>query len=344
MASTKTFTHVYSLSTPDGSPGFDVINPMVSSGGTVGTFVLSNLPSPDSPNNLDVLGDVSNDKMQTVETTPSRKDPTIPETRTFTNRVYFGQPKDSTGVIVRVAGAKGDSYSLYSNDIREPSTPVTILPSAFVLCFGSGTHILTTRGEVTVEDLQVGDTAITVSGQPRTITWTGHRTLTADTALPIDKAPVRVRAGAFGRRLPTRDLLLSPGHPVLVGADARGEGGVLVPVMNLVNGTTIARTRVQNVTYWHVELDSHDILLAEGLAAESFLDFGCRPFFEEASNHALHNPDFVPPGLSARCRPVALEGPLVEAERRRLAAVFSQNLIDDCAWDVMVDPIALAAA
>ena len=38
---------------------------------------------------------------------------------------------------------------------------------------------------------------------------------------------------------------------------------------------------------------------------------------DEASDHALHNPDFVMPGLSARCRPVAVDGPLVEAARAR---------------------------
>ncbi len=60
--------------------------------------------------------------------------------------------------------------------------------------------------------------------------------------------------------------------------------------MCLINGTTIARELVSSVTYWHVELDAHDILLAEGLAAESYLDWGDRPFFTEGSDHALHNP------------------------------------------------------
>nr|WP_283536345.1 Hint domain-containing protein [Methylorubrum extorquens] len=59
-------------------------------------------------------------------------------------------------------------------------------------------------------------------------------------------------------------MRLSHGHPVLVGADANGEGGVLVPVMCLINGTTIVREPATQVTYWHIELDAHDILLAEG--------------------------------------------------------------------------------
>ena len=119
---------------------------------------------------------------------------------------------------------------------------------------------------------------------------------------------------------------------MLVGADTDHEGGVLVPIMYLINGTTIARVPVDTITYWHVELATHDILLAEGLPAESYLDRGDRPFFDEASDHALHNPDFVVPGVAGRCRPVALEGPLVEAERRRLGSLFAGRLDAECAW------------
>ncbi|MGX5777759.1 Hint domain-containing protein, partial [Methylorubrum zatmanii] len=136
-----------------------------------------------------------------------------------------------------------------------------------------------------------------------------------------------------GGGLPVNDLFLSPGHPVLVGADADNEGGVLVPVMCLINGTTITRAPRATVTYWHVELDAHDILLAEGLPAESYIDGGDRAFFAEASDHALHNPDFVAPGWNGRCRPVAVDGPVVEAERLRLDAVFAGSLAAQCEWD-----------
>ncbi len=120
---------------------------------------------------------------------------------------------------------------------------------------------------------------------------------------------------------------------MLCGADGDGEGGHLVPVMCLINGTSVTREPVTSVTYWHIELDAHDILLAEGLAAESYLDWGDRPFFTEGSERALHNPDFVVPGLAARCRPVAVDGPVVEAERARLSAVFADSLGAACAWD-----------
>lgn len=201
------------------------------------------------------------------------------------------------------------------------------------VCFTTGTLIRTARGEIAVEALQVGDMAVTASGALRPITWIGHRELGgAGKALSDDQRPVRVRADAFGPGLPARDLRLSPGHPVLVGADADGEGGVLVPIMCLINGTSIARLAAPRVTYWHVELDAHDILLAEGLPAESYLDGGNRLFFTEGSDHALHNPDFVPPGWNGRCRPVAVDGPLVEAERTRLGAVFAAELTGHCGW------------
>ncbi|MBE7213299.1 MAG: Hint domain-containing protein, partial [Gluconacetobacter diazotrophicus] len=101
----------------------------------------------------------------------------------------------------------------------------------------------TTRGECAVEDLVVGDVAVTASGETRPIVWIGHRD--ADCRGHHDLQPVRVAAGAFGPGLPERDLWLSPGHPVLVGADADGEGGHLVPIMCLINGTTISRQMVE---------------------------------------------------------------------------------------------------
>ena len=202
------------------------------------------------------------------------------------------------------------------------------------VCFTTGTLIRTALGEVAVEDLRVGDLAVTTSGTLRPITWIGHREMTAaDAALPFHQQPVRVRAGAFGHGLPARALTLSPGHPVLVGANADNEGGVLVPIMCLINGTTITREPVASVTYWHVELDAHDILLAEGLPAESYIDGGDRAFFVEASDHALHNPDFVPAGWNARCLPVAVGGPVVDAERQRLDAVFAGALSEQCGWE-----------
>ena len=119
---------------------------------------------------------------------------------------------------------------------------------------------------------------------------------------------------------------------MLVGADADGADGHLVPVMCLVNGTTVERVAADSVTYWHVELDEHDILLAEGLAAESYIDLGSRPWFA-GGDGPLVNPDLMLPGMPGRCRQVAVDGPVVEAERRRLDRVFAAVLAAHAAWD-----------
>jgi hypothetical protein len=239
---------------------------------------------------------------------------------------------------LNIIAATGKVYYIQAggrqDDVGGIASGNLVLDVAPVFCFVTGTKIYTSRGEVAVEDLQVGDLAVTASGLLRPITWIGNRDLDGEgTVLPHDQQPVRIRAGAFGPGLPARDLRLSHCHPVLVGADANGEGGVLVPVMCLINGTSVLRDPATQVTYWHVELDAHDILLAEGLPAESYIDGGDRAFFVEASDHALHNPDFVPTGWNGRCRPVAVDGPVVEAQRMRLDAVFAGALSEQCEWD-----------
>jgi hypothetical protein len=115
-----------------------------------------------------------------------------------------------------------------------------------------------------------------VSGQTRRVTWVGRRTVEVRRhPRPWDVAPVRIRAGALAAGQPARDLLLSPDHAVLVD-------GALIPVRYLVNGATIVQQRVVRITYWHVELDRHDVLLAEGMPCESFLDTGNRATFAPA--------------------------------------------------------------
>ena len=82
---------------------------------------------------------------------------------------------------------------------------------------------------------------------------------------------MRVKVGAFGTGRPRRDLVLSPDHAVHGSALADGPA-VLVPVRYLVNGATIVQEAADAISYFHVELDRHDVLLAEGLPTESYLD------------------------------------------------------------------------
>ena len=250
-------------------------------------------------------------------------------------RLVFRDPGEISSTDLLYTGPITDfrtspPYTEYGS-IQGGGRPVAV--TATTVCFCTGSLIRTARGEVAVEDLRIGDHAVTASGALRSAIWIGHRDLDGrGRALPTSQQPVHIRGGAFGTGVPTRDLRLSPGHPVLVGANESGAGGHLVPIMCLINGTTVARDPVSSVTYWHVELDAHDILLAEGLAAESYYDMGSRRWFE-GENGPLVDPDFVPAGEHGRCRPVAVDGPVVEAERARLSVVFSTALSAECAWD-----------
>ncbi len=85
-----------------------------------------------------------------------------------------------------------------------------------------------------------------------------------------------MRAEAFAPGIPQRELFLSPDHAVAID-------GVLIPIRYLVNGRTVLPVPRDHVHYFHVELARHDILLAENLPCESYLDTGNRADFENAS-------------------------------------------------------------
>jgi hypothetical protein len=155
-------------------------------------------------------------------------------------------------------------------------------------CFAEGTRILTERGEVPVEALRAGDVVVTHLGDPRVVRWIGRRRIDLRRhANPSRVRPIRIAAEAFPDNKPHRELRVSPDHAVLFD-------GVLIPAKLLVNGASIlVDTECRAVTYFHVELDQHDILLAEGLAAESYLDTGNRAMFENGGDPVRLHPDFA---------------------------------------------------
>jgi len=186
-------------------------------------------------------------------------------------------------------------------------------------CFCSGTGILTSGAEIPVEALAVGDTVQTVSGTTAAVVWIGHRRVDCRRhPRPHDALPVRIHANAFGHGLPRRDLLLSPDHSVFID-------GVLIPIRHLINGASIVREPVDEVTYWHVELPQHDILLAEGLPCESYLDTGNRGAFANGGAPLALHAELVEANEQVRretgsCKPLATQADRVEPIWQRLAA------------------------
>jgi Hint domain len=142
------------------------------------------------------------------------------------------------------------------------------------------------------------------------ITWIGRREMEcAHHPKPRPVWPVRIAAGAFGPGRPHSGLFLSPNHAVCVNE-------VLIPIRLLVNGSTIVQVPQDQVTYYHIELPRHELVLAQGLPVESFLHM------KDGSNYASHpGPVRLYPDLSARmweafgCAPLIVTGPELVAAR-----------------------------
>jgi len=134
-------------------------------------------------------------------------------------------------------------------------------------CFVQGTMIATPFGDVAVQNLKAGDLVKTLSGVFRPVRWIGYTVVSRFGADPVAVLPVKISAGALGPATPSRDLFVSPGHAILVE-------GSLIHASALVNDVTIIQDDAAPIvfTYYHVELDAHDIVLAENAPAESFLD------------------------------------------------------------------------
>ena len=218
-----------------------------------------------------------------------------------------------------VTFADGDTNTLQFGS-GSPVNELSVSESATafeitLVCFVTGARIRTVRGEVPVEQLTVGDLAVTASGEARPIVWIGQRTVRG----PVPAQwPVRVQAGAFGPGAPNRDLMLSPGHAVCVNA----VGEVFIPIDHLINGATIAQVEVPLVTYWHVELESHDVLVANGLGCESYMDVGNRAFFgREHGRLAEIDAQRVTESLTRYARPFVDSGPVIPFVQARLAEI-----------------------
>jgi Hint domain len=131
-------------------------------------------------------------------------------------------------------------------------------------------------------------------------------------------APVRIQRDAFADNMPHTDLLVSPDHGVFVD-------GKLICARQLINGTTIRQEEdYTSVEYFHVELESHAILLAEGLPAESYLNTGNQGFFANSGQPLVLHPDLTdetayPTRETASCAPFVWDEGNVRPVWQRLA-------------------------
>lgn len=187
---------------------------------------------------------------------------------------YTGQ--DAAGNII-VTDGDGDVF-LISNDTAIPfNSAVAVTDTSDLTCFAAGTLIATVNGDVAVEELKAGDEVLTASGETTTVKWVGRQTRSSIFGDEARICPIRISAGALGENVPARDLVVTGDHGMVFDE-------AIVHASALVNGTTITRVAraelATNVTYFHVETEGHAVILAEGAAAESFIDNVSRELFD----------------------------------------------------------------
>ncbi|MCV9966820.1 Hint domain-containing protein [Pararhizobium sp. BT-229] len=187
------------------------------------------------------------------------------------------------------------------------------------MCFLRGTSVRTPAGEVCIENLQIGDLVETVRDQSKPVRWIGRQFYKQtgpdwhDSVLPIRIAPHALAQGT-----PHRDLYVSPGHALLID-------GVLIRAKDLVNGISITPALPagrEMIEYFHIVLDSHEAILAEGAAAETFLV--TTDNYEGFTNFAEFkrlNPVGPPPSMEPFAPIVA-----VDSGREQLMALLPSRL------------------
>ena len=170
--------------------------------------------------------------------------------------VTFDQP--IVGMVIAISGG--------SSGLKTGAVGIGDI-SGDIVCFAQNTLIRTDRGEVPVQELQVGELVPTMDHGLQPIRWIGSRTVAARGAF----APIVIAPGTLGN---TRALVVSPQHRVLLsGWQAElltGEPEVLVAAKHLVDDARITRREGGTITYYHFLFDSHEIVFAEGMACESF--------------------------------------------------------------------------
>lgn len=205
----------------------------------------------------------------------------VTQTMTLHYGSYTGLLTQS--VWVDISGVTAEDYAAIEASMsdRDPTNDLITddsftFPSSAVVCFMQGTRIETPKGSLPVEMLKEGDLVLTLDHGARPVRWIGSRTVPQHRLCANDRIrPIRIRAGALGAGVPQSDLAVSPQHRLLlrsrVAEKMFGEAEVLVAARQLlqIGGIEVAED-LNEVCYYHILLDRHEILFANGAEAESF--------------------------------------------------------------------------
>lgn len=182
-------------------------------------------------------------------------------------------------------------------------------------CYCEGTVILTEHGEVAVEHLAIGDKLVTAMGAIRPIKWIGTRSYSGRfVAFNHDLWPICFKAGSLEDNSPTRDLWVSPHHAMYLDS-------MLIEAKDLVNGMTIVQaTPAKTIVYYHIEFESHDVIIAEGAFSESYINDDNRGMFHNEHEYSQLYPNDAPAELARYCAPRVDAGEKLQIVRARLSS------------------------
>jgi uncharacterized protein (TIGR01370 family) len=170
------------------------------------------------------------------------------------------------------------------------------------VCFARGTMIATPTGEIPVEKLEVGEIVAMADGLLRSVVWIGTGRVSVLPGHRTAATPVIVRQGAISPNEPNRDLRITKGHSLLLD-------GYLIPIECLINHRSIVwDDRARDFDIYHVQTECHGVLLANGVAAESYRDDGNSWLFDNPREPEVCDP----------CAPILTGGPIVDEIWHRL--------------------------
>ena len=217
---------------------------------------------------------------------------TIAPVQTFTTQLASYSPPPPMQLASKPMPASAQSDASSRSSSGSPLAPMTAVPtsesflgggwtssggSSSPLCYLKGTHILTERGEIEIEQLLIGDMILTHSGEYKPLKWVGQscyrKVMGAEWQLNV--MPVCITRSAIGENIPTRDLYVSPAHALYLE-------GSLINALRLINGRTIYQAMPEEtdiIEYFQLEFEEHEVVYAEGALAESFQARRQREFF-----------------------------------------------------------------
>jgi hypothetical protein len=184
-------------------------------------------------------------------------------------------------------------------------------------CFLRGTRIRTLAGYQPVECLAVGDVVPTIFGGPapiREIKHSRHERQARNDPWPLSLMPIRIRASAIEDNVPRTDLSLSAAHSLYID-------GVLVPAWNLINGASVTRDDAEDldvIEYFHIILDRHDVIDAEGALCDTFWEA-----IDHVAPLAGRGEEIHGAMLSPICAPLASYGGRRNVLKSRLRSALS---------------------